>query len=137
MAEFNPPPHQLVLEKGVAEKARTTDVTTTAGNARVSRRLTPFEGEIRVDTARTPGFPARHRQKMASIHHVEIDGEVIVDFANQWLPPTTSFFADLTAGTHKVKVLANDADKPVLHYGPATDADGLGVRRSPRRSTMS
>lgn len=128
MAEFNPPPHQLVLEKGVAGEARTSDVTTTAGNARVSRRLTPFEGEINVERPGRQAFLLDIGQKMASIHHVEIDGQVLVDFANQWLPPTTSFFADLTAGTHKVKVLANDADKPVLHHGPATEQT---VWRSP------
>ena len=119
MAELNPPAHQLVLEKGAAGEAQTTDVTTTTGNARVSRRLTPFEGEIQVDQAGRQAFLLDIGQKMASIHHVEIDGKVIVDFANQWLPPTTSFFADLPAGTHKVKVLANDGDKPVLHHGPA------------------
>jgi len=128
MAELNPPAHRLELAKGVAGEARTTDVTTTSGNARVSRRLTPFEGEIRVDRPGRQAFLLDIGQKMASIHHVEIDGKVIVDFANQWLPPTTSFFADLTAGTHRVKVLANEADKPVLHHGPATDQT---VWRSP------
>ena len=118
MAEFNPPPHRMVLEKGAAGEVQTADVTTTAGNARVSRRLTTFEGEIQVDTPGRQAFLLDIGQKMASIHHVEIDGKVLIDFANQWLPPTTSFLADLPRGTHKVKVLANDADKPALHYGP-------------------
>ncbi len=99
MAEFNPPPHLVQLEKGVAGDAQTTDVTTTTGNARLSRRLTPFEGEIKVDTAGRQALQLDIGQKMASIHHVEIGGKVLIDFANQWLPPTTSFFADLPAGT--------------------------------------
>ncbi|WP_230983960.1 glycoside hydrolase family 31 protein [Caulobacter rhizosphaerae] len=122
MAELNPPPHRAVLTKGAAGEARTADVTTTAGNARVERRLTAFEGEIRVEQAGRQAFLLDIGQKMASIHHVEISDQVMVDFANLWLPPTTSFLADLPAGTHKVKVLANDSDAPVLHHGPAVAA---------------
>ena len=35
-------------------------------------------------------------QKMARRYHVEIDGKVVIDFANFWLPPTTSWFGDLS-----------------------------------------
>ncbi|WP_420136609.1 TIM-barrel domain-containing protein [Sphingomonas sp.] len=128
MAELNPPPHQLVLTKQAVGASRQEDVTTASGNGRVARRLATFEGTFTLDTPGRQAMLLDIGAKMASIHHVEIDGKVLVDFANLWLPPTTSFFADLDAGVHKVKVSANDADQPVLHYGPAEDRT---VWRSP------
>lgn len=120
MAELNPPPQSIVLRKGAEGEARASDVTTSTGNARVERRLTAFEGEITVEAGRH-ALLLDIGQKMASVHHVEIGGKVLVDFHNLWLPPTTGLFADLEAGTHKVRVLATDKDAPVLHYGPARD----------------
>jgi alpha-D-xyloside xylohydrolase len=38
-------------------------------------------------------------QEMAQRHHVEIDGTAVVDLANRWLPPTTSWFLELEPGT--------------------------------------
>lgn len=58
---------------------------------------------------------------MASRHFVEIDGKTLMDFANYWLPPTASFFADLTPGRHKVRVIAGDKDSPRLFFGPASE----------------
>ena len=43
-------------------------------------------------------------QKMARRYHVEIDGKVVIDFSNFWLPPTTSWFGDLSAGHHTIRV---------------------------------
>jgi len=128
MAELNPPPHAVSLRKGASGQAQTSDVTTTSGNARVERRLTAFEGEIEVERGGRQALLLDIGQKMASIYHVEIDGKVLVDFSNLWLPPTTSFFADLDAGPHQVRVLANDKDAPVLHHGPV---EARTVWRSP------
>ena len=73
---------------------------------------------------------------MGTRYRVEIDGQTLADHDNFWLPPTTSFFADLTPGRHLVRVEANETDEPVLHYGPVTQPHNLAVRRSPTPSTM-
>ncbi len=65
---------------------------------------------------------------MGSRYRVDIDGRTCVDFTNLWLPPTMSFFAELTPGTHRVTVEANDTDLPSLFYGPVDDRT---VWRSP------
>jgi alpha-D-xyloside xylohydrolase len=51
---------------------------------------------------------------MTSRYHVEIDGRVLVDHANLWLPPTTSFIAELEPGEHDVRILAGAKDAPIL-----------------------
>lgn len=119
MSELNMPEGRLALEKSATGDASVSNVTTTGGNARVARRMARFEGEIEVMAGGRHAFLLDIGQKMASHYHVEIDGKVYVDFANLWLPPTTSFFADLSPGKHHVRVEANETDAPTLRFGPA------------------
>ncbi len=67
-------------------------------------------------------------QKMARRYHVEIDGKVVIDFANFWLPPTTSWFGDLSSGRHSIRVIGAQDDQPVLFWRAADDRT---VLRSP------
>ena len=119
MSELNMPSNRLLLEKRASGDASVSNVTTTGGNARVSRRMASFEGEIEVKEQGRYAFLLDIGQKMASRHYVEIDGKACVDFVNLWLPPTTSFFADLAPGKHHVRVEANETDAPILLHGPA------------------
>jgi alpha-D-xyloside xylohydrolase len=119
MSELNMPPGRLNLTKVQAGEAHVSNVTTATGNAQVSRRTASFEGEFTVERGGRYAFLLDVGRKMASRHHVEIDGKPMVDFSNLWLPPTTSFFAELGPGTHHVRVEANDADEPSLLFGPA------------------
>ena len=119
MSELNMPRGHLTLTRVQTGEAQVSNVTTTNGNAQVARRTAWFEGDLTVDAAGRYAFLLDIGRKMASRHYVEIDGKPLVDFANLWLPPTTGFFADLTSGTHHVRVEASDMDEPNLLFGPA------------------
>jgi len=93
MSELNMPTRRLDLTKVQAGAAQVSNVTTTSGNAQVARRTASFEGELTVDKAGRYAFLLDIGRKMASRHHVEIDGKPILDFANLWLPPTAGFYA--------------------------------------------
>ena len=117
LSELNPPLKQLALSRvSVDAQGRVVDVTTDAGNAQVARTEAVFQGEIHLDTPGRYAFQLDIGRKMASRHHVEIDGKVYTDLTNLWLPPTTSFLADLEAGPHTIRVLANSDDKPSIRY---------------------
>ncbi len=127
-SELNPPPHRIALMKRAVGKAQTATVTTSSGGADVERRMAVFEGEIQITTGGRQAMLLDIGKKMGTRYRVEIDGQTLADHDNFWLPPTTSFFADLTPGRHLVRVEANETDEPVLHYGPVTDRT---VWRSP------
>lgn len=123
MSEINPPDRPIALVRQQQDgAARLADVTTTQGNARVARREAVFEGRFVTDREGPHAFLLDIGQKMASRHHVEIDGKVLTDHANLWLPPTAGFIAHLGAGEHSVKVIADDKDAPSLAFAPVEDS---------------
>lgn len=129
LTELNPLPHVAELRRMSGDGIDTiVSVTTTEGSREEVRRGTVFEGEFETDRSGRHALLLDIGSRMASRHFVEIDGKTLVDFANLWLPPTASFFADLAAGRHKVRVIAGDKDAPRLFFGPARDAN---VLRSP------
>lgn len=117
-------PVRVPFEGGSA----TVSVTTTVGAAEVKRTLAAFECPFEISESGRYGFQLDVGQHMASKHYVEIDGKVVADFANFWLPPTTSFFADMAAGQHKLRIVGDAKDSPSLRFGRVTDAS---VLRSP------
>jgi alpha-D-xyloside xylohydrolase len=122
MSELNPPGQALALRRTLVDgKAQVAEVTTTVGNAQVVRRLATFEGSFHTESASRFAFLLDVGRAMGSRHHVEIDGQVRLSMANHWLPPTAGFLAELPAGEHHVKVIANEDDAPVLHHGPMPD----------------
>ncbi len=120
-SELNTPPHRLALAKSSSGPLEVASVSTSAGGAEVERRLAVFEGEFAAETVGRHAFLLDIGQKMGTRYRVEIDGQVVADYTNFWLPPTTSFFAELAPGGHRVRVEANDTDAPVLFHGPARD----------------
>jgi alpha-D-xyloside xylohydrolase len=121
MSEFNPPAQCADLVQESTGGAQIDNVTTTSGNAEVVRRMARFVGQIKIEGAGRHAFMLDIGRKMGSRYCVDIDGTTCVDYTNLWLPPTMSFVADLTPGTHEVVVEANDTDVPRLYYGPALD----------------
>lgn len=101
--------------------ATTVSVTTTVGTAAIKRSLAAFE--CRFDTAQSGRFAGLLDvgQPMASKYYVEIDGKAVVDFSNFWLPPTTSFFAELKKGSHTLRIVGDSKDAPSLRLAPVTD----------------
>ncbi len=122
LSELNAPTQTVALRKVDTDgRSETVNVTTGAGNARTTRQSAVFEGRFTTAAAGPVAFLLDVGQPMASRHYVEIDGKPHADFSNLWLPPTTSFLADLAAGEHTVRVEATARDKPVLHFDPAPD----------------
>lgn len=120
LTEFNPADARIALSANGARGAATAvDVTTTEGTRREVRSDRVFTGRFRVAAGGRQAFFLDVGQKMARRWHVEIDGRVVVDFANLWLPPTTSWFTDLPAGEHTVRVVGVKDDQPVLTFRPA------------------
>jgi alpha-D-xyloside xylohydrolase len=120
LTEFNPTDEPVALiaddTKGAA---KTVDVTTTEGTRREVRQDRVFSGSLTVAAAGRHAFFLDVGQKMARRWRVEIDGRSAVDFANLWLPPTTSWFADIGAGKHEVRVVGVKGDRPTLSFRPA------------------
>lgn len=122
ISEFNPPSEAVELRRvSIDAQGRVVDVTTDAGNAQVARTEAIFQEEIHLDEPGRYAFQLDIGRKMASRHHVEIDGKTYTDLTNLWLPPTTSFLADLEAGPHTLRVLANSDDRPSIRYAEVQD----------------
>jgi len=122
LTEFDPADESIPL---TAEEAAGTssavDITTTDGTRREVRRESVFAGRFTVVRAGRQAFFLDVGQKMARRWHVEIDGHIVVDFENLWLPPTTSWFTNLSAGEHTVRVTGVKEDRPVLSLRATRD----------------
>ena len=120
LTEFNPADERIALTASdSAGTATAVDVTTTEGTRRELRRERVFNGKFTTAAAGRQAFLLDVGQKMARRWHVEIDGQPVVDFENLWLPPTTSWFTELPAGEHTVRVAGFKDDQPVLTFRPA------------------
>jgi alpha-D-xyloside xylohydrolase len=126
--DLNPADERLVLTRSSTGKETAADVTTSEGTRREVRREGEFSGEMEVPRGGRYALMLDVGQKMARRYHVEIDGKVAVDFSNFWLPPTTSWFSDLSAGHHAVRVIGQQDDQPVLFWRSSEDRT---VLRSP------
>jgi alpha-D-xyloside xylohydrolase len=98
-----------------------------SGNAAVpdERASAYFAGDFEVTAAGPQAMMLDSGRKMDRRYHVEIDGRTVVDFANYWLPPTTSWFTTLSAGRHQVRVAGDIEDQPTLFVRPAEDRTTL------------
>ena len=135
LTEFNPADQRVALVAGESGSGTETavDVTTSEGTRREVRRDGVFTGRFTSATAGRHAFFLDVGQKMARQWRVEIDGKTVVDFGNVWLPPTTSWFLDLPAGEHTVRVTGVRGDQPVLTFRPARDVTEL---RSPTADAL-
>ncbi len=124
LTEVNPADTRVELSAGGGEAggaANAVDVTTTEGTRREVRKDGVFTGRFTVERAGRHAFFLDVGQAMARRWRVEIDGVKMVDVENLWLPPTTSWFGDLAAGEHTVRVVGVKEDKPSLSFRPARE----------------
>ncbi len=89
------------------------------------RKSAYFKGEFEVPVAGRQAMMLDSGWAMERRYRVEIDGKTEVDFANYWLPPTTSWFTTLSAGKHTVRVEGDIDDKPTIFFRPAEDQTTL------------
>jgi alpha-D-xyloside xylohydrolase len=126
MVELNPGDRTVVPDRVAYDaKSAAVNVTTTAGTANITRNLAAFEGTFDVPQSGRYSFLLDVGQAMANKHYVEIDGKVLTDVASLWLPPTTSFFAELATGLHKLKIIGDAKDRPSLRFALVRDATVL------------
>jgi alpha-D-xyloside xylohydrolase len=128
LTDLNPANERVLLTPSSTGKETTADVTTSEGTRREVQREAEFTGAMEVPSSGRYAFMLDVGQKMARRYHVEIDGKVVIDFSNFWLPPTTSWFNDITAGRHTIRIIGQHDDRPVLFWRPSEDRT---VLRSP------
>lgn len=121
MTEFNPLPNQTKLIHNGIDGVKQEVSVSREGQEIVIREEGAFEGEIEVPCDGSYSILLDAGQKMASAHNLEIDGEVIIDIHNPWLPPTLSAIVDLKAGKHKVVAKLERWDNPTLYYNLIQD----------------
>ena len=117
LTEFNPSEAQMPLERAEADvSSAAVNVTGTSGNFMERRRFSRFAGTIDLDGEGEYAFLLDAGSTMSRKQYLAIDGNVLIDYSNQWLPPTASAKAYLTAGKHLVEVRGADRDAPVLGW---------------------
>lgn len=77
--------------------------------------------KLEVSEAGEYGFWLDTGRKMSDRQYLAVDGKVLVDVANLWLPPTVSVKTFLEAGVHTVEVRCSAGESPVLGWRKVTD----------------
>jgi alpha-D-xyloside xylohydrolase len=128
LTDLNPTDNRLALMRETLGNTTSDAVTTTEGTRTVGRTAAVFIGDFEAGASGRYAMMLDVGQSMARRYHVEIDGTTVVDLTNGWLPPTTSWFLELKAGKHHVRVEGGMNDKPSLSWRPSAPETAL---RSP------
>jgi len=128
LTDLNPADNRVTLTRQAIGDTATEAVTSTEGTRNVTRQVGVFEGEFTAPVSGRYAMMLDVGVSMAQRYHVEIDDSTVVDIANRWLPPTTSWFLDLEPGPHHVRVEGETNDRPSLSWRPAASET---VLRSP------
>ena len=122
LTDFNP--SDLGVKMELDRKGISTDkvnVTSTSGNLLEIRQFDSFISEVDLPVDAEYGFLLDVGRSMARKHYLAIDGEPLINLSNFWLPPTSAAKATLSAGKHKIEVLAAEGDAPVVYWRKVTD----------------
>ena len=122
LTDFNP--SDLGVKMELDRKGISTDkvnVTSTSGNLLEIRQFDSFIAEVNLPVDAEYGFLLDVGRSMARKHYLAIDGEPLINLSNFWLPPTSAAKATLSAGKHKIEVLAAEGDAPVVYWRKVTD----------------
>ena len=126
LTDLNPADRRIEMEPGDHRgPVQRVEVTTTEGTQIEERQDSDFVATFTVETPGRYALLYDVGRVMASRHYVEIDGEPVVDVTNYWLPPTTSWQMELTAGEHRVRVMGETRDHPLLFIRPSEDVTRL------------
>ncbi len=129
LVDLNPADGKIDLSPGQAQGVtEVVDVTTTEGTRQRTRQSGVFGGHFNVEKEGPYAFLLDVGRSMANRWHIEIDGETLFDFRNLWLPPTTSWKMNLSAGIHTITVRGERRDKPSVFFRPEQNTT---VLRSP------
>lgn len=117
LTDFNPSEaHEPLSLVETSVESASVNVTGTSGSFMEIRRFNRFAGEIDLPEDGDYALLLDVGSSMARKQYLAVDGEVLVDFSNFWLPPTVAAKARLKAGKHRVEVRAAEGDAPVLGW---------------------
>jgi len=116
LTEFNPGTETVALQSADVSGFADVNATSTLGNRRERRFFQSFTADIEIAESGKYSFLLDVGQTMARKHYLAVDGVVLTDVNNMWLPPTTSLIAELSAGKHTVEVQGVRGDSPVLSW---------------------
>ncbi len=118
MTDFNPADNVIELKEndGRVGESELVNATSTGGNKKERREYSAFVAELNVPVNGEYSLLLDVGQKMARKHYLAIDGEVVFDVNNIWLPPTSSAIKKLGKGTHRIEVRGVRGDKPKLYW---------------------
>ncbi|NLT03287.1 MAG: DUF5110 domain-containing protein [Bacteroidales bacterium] len=122
LTDYNPADEAIALTKRqkAMENEQLADVTTTAGTRRVAQNQSVYDGRFSVPADGTYTI-FLDLGSMGNRHYLSVDGQVIIDQSNMWLPPTVSQAIALKAGEHTVEVLCKADNTPTLSWRQPTD----------------
>ncbi len=123
---FNLPHDTITLYKVINKDttSRMVDATTDAGTKKIKLTSQNFNGYFNTDKAGRYVFFLNYNN-MENKHWLVIDGKVIIEQTNTWLPYAASAFADLEKGIHSVEVIAKGNNNPILSYQPIVNSTTL------------
>lgn len=122
LTDFNPADNCVTMNAEEPTGAGfTVNATGTSGNRREFRRNRNFNGTMDIDESGRYSFLLDVGQKMGRKHYLAIDGNVVIDLSNTWLPPTSSVIVDLEAGEHTLEVQGSFGDNPLVYWRKVTD----------------
>ena len=125
LTDLNPADTAVSLTQTSVGTAQQAEVTTSSGTQTEKTQEAVFTGEFEIEHGGPYALMLDVGQKMAKRYHVEIDGKPEVDFANYWLPPTTSWLSTLSTGRHTLRIVGETTDKPVVFLRPANNLTTL------------
>ena len=128
MTEYNPSDQSVKMTKGREGMREEVNVTSTDGGKREVREHNFFEATLDVAEAGDYALLLDVGQKMARRHHLEIDGQTVIEMQNLWLPPTASKIVHLEEGQHRLRAELTRDDAPTVYYHKITNET---VFRSP------
>ncbi|MBR4433050.1 MAG: DUF4968 domain-containing protein [Bacteroidaceae bacterium] len=118
LTELNPKEEKLALvPSDEAGEAYEVTATSTTGGIRERRVTDTFSGQIEVKEAGDYALLLDMGQSMSRRQYLAIDGKVLTNQNNLWLPPTTSLIVPLEAGAHTVVARGVRGDNPVVSWG--------------------
>lgn len=128
---LNHPAKTLALRESGTGASESVDVTTSAGTQRQRRQAKHFAGTIDVPATGDYALELDSGRTMTDRWNLSIDDTPVIDFANFWLPGSTSTLYHLSAGVHRIAVLANADDHPSLAWGMAPQETDLQSLNAP------
>lgn len=131
LTEYNPSTDSVRLSPITTQSSlgsEVVNVTTTEGGRKEIRQRHIFEATIDIPEAGDYALLLDVGQKMARRHNLVVDGQIVIEMQNLWLPPTASTIVHLDKGTHQLRAELTGGDKPLLYYHQVQDQT---VLRSP------